>query len=72
MRKQDALDTCLFTPLSLSILTHYLLIRLLEQCHERHGLLLLLSRVSCVQLCATPQTAAHQAPLSLGFPRQEH
>ena len=23
-------------------------------------------------LCATPQTAAHQAPLSLGFSRQEH
>ena len=26
---------------------------------------------SC-QLCATPETAAHQAPLSLGFSRQEH
>ena len=35
-------------------------------------LLLLLSRVSCVQLCATPETAAHQAPLSLGLSRQEH
>ena len=35
-------------------------------------LLLLLSHVSCVWLCATPQTAAHQAPLSLGFSRQEH
>ena len=35
-------------------------------------LLLLLSRISCVQLCATPQTAAHQAPLSMGFSRQEH
>ena len=35
-------------------------------------LLLLLSRFSCVQLCATPQTAAHQAPPSLGFSRQEH
>ena len=35
-------------------------------------LLLLLSRFSRVQLCATPQTAAHQAPLSLGFSRQEH
>ena len=30
-------------------------------------LLLLLSHVSRVQLCATPQTAAHQAPPSLGF-----
>ena len=35
-------------------------------------MLLLLSRFSCVQLCATPQTAAHQAPQSLGFSRQEH
>ena len=35
-------------------------------------LLLLLSRFSHVQLCATPQTTAHQAPLSLGFSRQEH
>ena len=34
--------------------------------------LLLLSRFSCVQLCATPETAAHQAPPSLGFLRQEH
>ena len=34
-------------------------------------LLLLLSRFSCVQLCATPETAAHQAPRSLGFSRQE-
>ena len=35
-------------------------------------LLLLLSHFSHVQLCATPQTAAHQAPPSLGFSRQEH
>ena len=35
-------------------------------------LLLLLSRVSRVRLCATPRTAAHQAPPSLGFSRQEH
>ena len=35
-------------------------------------LLLLLSRFSRVQLCATPQTAALQAPQSLGFSRQEH
>ena len=34
--------------------------------------LLLLSRFSRVWLCATPQMAAHQAPLSLGFSRQEH
>ena len=35
-------------------------------------LLLLLSRFSCVRLCVTPQMAAHQATLSLGFSRQEH
>ena len=35
-------------------------------------LLLLLSRFSRVQLCATPQMAAYQAPPSLGFSRQEH
>jgi len=34
-------------------------------------LLLLLSRFSCVRLCATPETTAHQAPLSLGFSRQD-
>ena len=33
--------------------------------------LLLLSCFSPVRLCATPQMAAHQAPLSLGFSRQE-
>ena len=33
---------------------------------------LLLSRFSRVRLCATPETAAHQAPPSLGFSRQEH
>ena len=38
------------------------------------GLLLLLlpSHFSYVRLCATPETAAHQAPLSLGFSKQEH
>ena len=36
------------------------------------GWVLLPSRFSHVRLCATPQTAAYQAPLSLGFSRQEH
>ena len=34
--------------------------------------LLLLSHFSRVQLCVTPEVAAHQAPPSLGFSRQEH
>ena len=32
----------------------------------------LLSHFSRVRLCVTPETAAHQAPPSLGFSRQEH
>ena len=32
----------------------------------------MLSHFSRVRLCATPQTAAFQAPLSLGFSRQEY
>ena len=35
-------------------------------------LLLLLSCFSHVRLCATPQMAAHQAPLCVGFSRQEY
>ena len=35
-------------------------------------MLLLLCRFSRVQLFATPWTVAHQAPLSVGFPRQEY
>ena len=35
-------------------------------------LLLLLSRLSRVRLCAAPETAAHQATPSLGFSRHEH
>ena len=35
-------------------------------------MLLLLSHFSRVGLCETPQLAAHQAPPSLGFSRQEH
>ena len=40
-------------------------------CNSMLLLLLLLSRFRRVQLCATPQTAAHQAPPSLGLSRQE-
>ena len=39
---------------------------------SRLSLLLLLNHISRVRICATPQTAAHQAPPSLGFSRQEH
>ena len=40
--------------------------------HQSFQWMLLLSRFSCVRLCATPETAAHQTPPSLGFSRQEH
>ena len=36
------------------------------------SMLPLLSCFSRVRLCATPQTAAHQAPLSEGFSKQEY
>ena len=36
------------------------------------SMLLLLSLFSYVQLCVTPWTVAHQAPLSPGFSRHEH
>ena len=35
-------------------------------------MLLLLSRFSRVKLLVTPWTAAHQAPSSMGFSRQEY
>ena len=35
-------------------------------------LLLLLSHFSRVRVCVTPETAAHQAPPSLGLSKQEH
>ena len=34
--------------------------------------LLYVKSLSCVRLLATPWTAAHQAPLSMGFSRQEY
>ena len=40
--------------------------------HLRSRLLLLLSRFSHVRLLATPWTAAHQAPRSMGLSRQEY
>ena len=40
--------------------------------HSEERSYAMLSRFSRVRLCATPETAAHQAPPSLGFSRQEH
>ena len=45
---------------------------MIEETFPNKYFLMLLSRFSRVRLCATPQTAAHQAPQSLGFSRQEH
>ena len=42
----------------------------LEQCDLHYAKLL--RHFSCVQLCVTSQMAAHQAPPTLGFSRQEH
>ena len=43
----------------------------LSRCQQIAWLLLLRRRFSRVRLCATPETAAHQAPPSLGSSRQE-
>ena len=37
-----------------------------------HAYICVLSHFSCVQLCATLRTVAHQTPLSMGFFRQEY
>ena len=37
-----------------------------------HAVACTLSHFSCVQLCVTLWTAAHQAPLPTGFSRQEY
>ena len=40
---------------------------------QRHSVHIVCAQsLSCVQLSATPWTAAHQAPLSMGFSRQEY
>ena len=62
-------------PMSLLWLNHKILKPTVSYKHQSKGmmwsLLLLLSCFSRVRLYATPWTAAHQAPLSLGFSRQE-
>ena len=40
--------------------------------HAHHHWIMLLSHFSRVRFCETPEMAAHQAPLALGFSRQEH
>ena len=60
-----------------SLLQHFFMVQL-SQPYVATGktipltMLLMLSRFSRVQLCATPWTAARQAPLSMGFSRQEY
>ena len=39
--------------------------------HEKLDNACMLSLSNCVRLCVTPWTVASQAPLSMGFPRQE-
>ena len=58
-------------PSELVPLSHFVAIICLLCSLLNERMLLLLGRFSRVRLCATPQTAAHQAPPSLGFSRQE-
>ena len=73
MKKKNWVQTDPVPKASLLRLDLYILLRTRERVTLSHQLLLLLllSRFSRVRLCATPQTAAHQAPPSLGFSRQE-
>ena len=41
-------------------------------CLNHHVCILILSHFSRVRLFAVPWTTVHQAPLSMGFPRQEN
>ena len=45
-----------------------------DRCTDKEDVIYIcmLSHFSCVQLFATLWTVAHQAPLSMGFSRQEH
>ena len=74
MKKKNWVQTDPVPKASLLRLDLYILLRTRERVTLSHQLLLLLllSRFSCVRLCVTPQTAAHQAPPSLGFSRQDH
>ena len=56
------------------LLSVFFLIPLLEMgsLNLFHAMACMLSHFSCVQLCVTLWTAAHQAPLPTGFSRQEY
>ena len=54
------------------IVSRFFTSRATREAHLVGLLLLLLRHFSHVRLCATPWMAAHQAPPSLGFSRQEH
>ena len=56
----------------LKLLYSYILCPKRTEIWPQAVLLLLLSHFSRVRLCANPETAAYQAPLSLGFSRQEY
>ena len=86
LKSKDILvkDASLFC-LALSTVTGIISCHQLEPCETAEGMakavdrplaaeaaLLLLSHFSRIRLWANPQTEAHQAPPSLGFPRQEY
>ena len=39
---------------------------------HRRNIVVVVKSLSCIQLFATPWAVVHQAPLSMGFPRQEY
>ena len=71
MRRKVCFVLCILTGLH-NIYAYYTVSQLSSRPWASVLLLLLLGRFSRVRLCATLQMAAHQAPPSLGFFRQEH
>ena len=66
--KQIWKNTC--TPMFTTAL--FTIVKTWKQLYPINRWMLLLSRFSHVWLCTTPEMAAHQAPPSLGYSRQEH
>ena len=77
-KKRNAKECSKYHTIALISLASKVMLKILQARFQQHvnrelpDVLLLLRRFSRVRLCATPETAAHQAPPFLGFSRQEH
>ena len=65
-------NSCIYLVIELVVPILKNVYRLWNSVYNAFLMLLLLSRFSRVQLCATSEMAAHQAPSSMGLSRQEY